>query len=366
MSNDDIVAPLLDSAADFLAGRHSPARCKTAVGLAGPVDAAMWRGMAEVGWTALMLPEALGGSGLSLSTAAALCELFGRELVPEPLIAASVMPTAILAAAESALAAQLAGALVSGEHLLTLAWQARAGQLDPETPCVRLQDGRLSGRSLFVPVADDNAILLVWADAGGAPALAAVRADAMGVARQAQAAGLTTLSTVSFDGAAILAGKPVLQGAAAETALRAALTAGSVCAAAQLAGLAAGALQKTLDYVGNRVQFGRPIGSFQSIQHRCADLYIATRLSRAAWREAACRPSPAAVAAAKARCGDTAFKVGREAVQLHGAMGFTEEADIGLYLRAALHFSSWLGAPALQRRRFMSACMTTEGESVHA
>jgi alkylation response protein AidB-like acyl-CoA dehydrogenase len=354
--DEDVIAALLDSAIDFLDGRHTPARCKGEFGVARAVDAQLWREMAQMGWTSLTLPESLGGSGLSLYAAAALSEVFGRVLVPEPLIAASVMPAAVLACLPATgVATALASILVEGERTISLAWQQRAQQIEPETATVEFVDGRISGRKLFVPVADAKSVLLVWADASGESVLVAVEMADQGVSCETVAAGLSTLSTLRFDNARVIGNELLLRGNAADTALRAALDAGTVCAAAQLAGLAAGALRKTIDYVSDREQFGRAIGSFQSIQHRCADLYTAVQMSGASWREAAYRPSPVSIAAAKARCGDSALMVAREAVQMHGAMGFTEEADIGLYLRASLHLSSWLGTPTAQRRRFMRA-----------
>jgi alkylation response protein AidB-like acyl-CoA dehydrogenase len=168
------------------------------------------------------------------------------------------------------------------------------------------------------------------------------------------------VSEVQFEGARPLFETPLLRGSEAAAALSKALDAGRVALSAQLAGLAAGMLQRTVAQVTSRVQFGRPIGSFQVIQHRCVDLYIATRLAEATWRNAlgvyeSGGERTVAVDAAKARCADTAQRIGREAIQMHGAMGFTEEADIGLYVRAAMHAYAWLGTPLLLRRRFFAA-----------
>src|SRR5690606_31992979 len=111
----------------------------------------------------------------------------------------------------------------------------------------------------------------------------------------------------------------------------------------------------------DRVQFERAIGSFQTIRHRCVDLYIATQLAGAAWRHALAQfesgdadAIATAASAAKARCADTAQRVGREAIQMHGAMGFTEEANIGLFLREGLRGFAALGSPLQQRRRFQA------------
>jgi alkylation response protein AidB-like acyl-CoA dehydrogenase len=134
-----------------------------------------------------------------------------------------------------------------------------------------------------------------------------------------------------------------------------------VAASAQLSGIARGCLLATTDYVSQRTQFNRTLSAFQSVSHRCADMLVGVELSDAVWRFAAAEVSVAkqpeslaCVYAAKARSGDVALTTGRTAVQLHGAMGFTEECAIGLYLRAAMQYSSWLGAPAAMRRLFLA------------
>ena len=120
-------------------------------------------------------------------------------------------------------------------------------------------------------------------------------------------------------------------------------------------------LERTISFVNDRVQFARPIGSFQTIRHRCVDMHIATQLAGATWRNALALFEQGnadaiaqAASAAKARCADTAQRVGREAIQMHGAMGFTEEADIGLFVREGLRGYAALGSPSLHRRRFHS------------
>jgi alkylation response protein AidB-like acyl-CoA dehydrogenase len=120
------------------------------------------------------------------------------------------------------------------------------------------------------------------------------------------------------------------------------------------------ALEMSLDYLRTRVQFGRPIGSFQALQHRAVDLHIHKELASAVLDEAVAAldrdpAAPARAAAAsrvKARCADAAAKVTREAIQFHGAIGFTDEFDAGLYLKRALVLSAWLGAASWHRRRY--------------
>lgn len=365
---DEVIDLLRDSAVSFIGDRHNTARMKGAVGHAPTVDRDLWREMAELGWLTLGLPETLGGSGLGLFAAATLADIFGRAVLPEPFVAAAVMPGVLLARADSTdpLAGDLARYLASGERLLSVAWQERTGEMQPTEPATRIENGRVFGSKCFVPAVEEDSILLVSARHGDDSVIVAVDVAAGGVTLTRQAAGIGSVAQVALDGAPILNGSPLLSGCAAEEALRAALEAGRVCAAAGLAGIAEGALTKTLDYLRTRVQFERALGSFQTLQHRCVDMKIDATLAGAAWRNAARRCDAeqqtaavsgavsAAISAAKARSGDAALTTCRAAVQMHGAMGFTEEADIGLYLRAAMYGAAWLGGSVDHRRRFVA------------
>ena len=379
MSDTDSTADLLrDAAVDFLTGRAGRDRLRGWVGRPRPVDRALWRESAALGWTGALLPEVLGGLGLTLAEAAVLAEEGGRHLYAEPLVAAAFLPALVLAAAAArptgpagsgtaalapSLAHALAQSLTDGERLLALAWQESAGTLTLDAPQCTVMDGRLTGRKCFVQGADDNATLLVWAQAAGEAQWVAVDVQARGVCATAEAAGLGCQWTFEFDGAPLLDTTPLLRGAAARQALVHTLTAGRLLAAAELVGNAAGCLAQTLAYLRTRQQFDRTLGSFQAVQHRCVDLHLELALAQASLEQALAAMSSgagahaepnveAAVCAAKARAGDAAVKVGREAVQLHGAMGFCEEVDIGLFLRAALHGNAWLGGPTALRRRF--------------
>jgi alkylation response protein AidB-like acyl-CoA dehydrogenase len=125
-------------------------------------------------------------------------------------------------------------------------------------------------------------------------------------------------------------------------------------------GLMEATMQMTLGYMRNRVQFGKAIGSFQALQHRTVDLYIQQELARAVLGDAIraidqnADPSDRSriVSRCKSRCSEAALRITREAIQLHGAIGFTDEYDLGLYVKRALVLSAWLGNSAVHRRRF--------------
>lgn len=369
--SDDILAMLRDAAGDFIQRRYNPAQLRRGSLSPRAADRELWREMAHMGWLGLGLLETRGGSGLGLGGAATLAELFGRTLYAAPFVACATMPTELIGAAGNAAGRDLAGMLQEGERLLTVAWQEAAGQMEPCRANTGLHDGAVSGRKLFVPAVQADSILLVCADRGGEPVIVAVRADGPGVNLELAAAGVGSYATVVLDRAPILFGAPLLEGEEAAAALARTLAAGRIALSAQLAGLAAGCLAKTIDYVNGRVQFGHPIGTFQTIQHRCVDLHMAVLLAGASWRNALaryeaaplCAATEASISAAKSRCGDVAIRVAREAVQMHGAMGFAEEVDIGFYLRSALQASSQLGSPSQHRRRFVQ--YTSPAKDLH-
>ncbi len=306
-------------------------------------DPAVWRELCALGWPGLRVPEAAGGSGLGLSEFCALAEELGAALVPEPLI-----PCALSARLLSG--APLA-ALLAGEQVVLPAWQERAAAVEPGRDAT-LRDGRVSGGKLFVPMAAGaDAFLVTVADG-----LALVRADAPGV----------TLDTAQTqDGGHF--GTLTLDGAPAESvpdkgpdAVDDALDEAALATAATLLGVMDRAFAITLDYLRTRKQFGKAIGSFQALQHRAADLKLQAALTRASvesaaatWDAGAAAPvRRAAVSRAKARAADAALLITRQAIQLHGGIGYTDEADIGLYLRKAMVLANMHGSAAMHRARY--------------
>lgn len=371
---DEITQMLCQSAGDFVAAHNDLNLQRQDLGQPLLIDREKWRAMAELGWLGLSIPERMGGSGMGVNVAAPLCEVLGRHLFAPPYIAAALQPAAVIAAMDTGVAHTLAEGLASGEDLFCLAWQEAGDPLGLALPVASVDNNRLNGHKVFVSALEEDSILLVYAQRAGQPVVVAIDASNDGISIKRFATAHGSYSEVQFDNALLREGEPLLSGAAASDALHEALAISRVAVSAQLAGIARACLEQTVDYVNQRVQFGRPIGSFQSVKHRCVDLRIGVEMAEASWREAAEQLAAAggaaqpAVYAAKARCSDIARQVGKEAVQLHGAMGFTEECDIGLFLRAALQYSSWLGSPAAMRRHFMTLIGNGAGpkEAVHA
>jgi alkylation response protein AidB-like acyl-CoA dehydrogenase len=305
-------------------------------------DRETFRSMAEMGWLGMALREEAGGLALGMGPLAALCETLGTGLVPEPLAGAVLACTMI---------EEPPAAMLSGERIVLAAWQDEANSLEWRHGA-RLSGGnRVSGRKAFVPCAAGADAFAVATGTG----IAIVARDARGLRLE-----LTPTRDGGHFGELVMddVEAEVLAGADVDAALDAAI----LCHAAYLLGVADAAFDMTLEYLRIRHQFGKPIGSFQALQHRATDLKVRIELTRASVGAAAVAmdggsgsvPAAAIVSQAKARATDTAMLVAREAIQMHGAIGFTDEYDVGLFARKAMAQGNLFGSAALHRRRYAS------------
>lgn len=369
-------ALLADSVAGFAARGTDIARVRKLRGTAAEYDRAIWKKMAGLGWLGILVPEEYGGLGLGLTEMAIVARGLARGLTPEPLTAAAVLAATTLVAGENeALKREQLPRLVAGETLPALAWQEQAGVLDPATiscSATPFEGGyKLNGNKRFiagsaqadaflVTARTDDGIVLLWLPRATAGARLELEPLADG-----RSFGTLELEDALAPKAHIVAG-----GAGATEALARAFDHASVIAGAELAGVMDRALEMSLDYLRTRVQFGKPIGAFQALQHRAVDLYIHKELAGAVLEEALDildrGPDPRARAAlasrVKARCADAALRVTRETIQLHGAIGFTDDYDAGLYLKRALTLAAWLGHPTWHRRRYASLTAGVKSE----
>ncbi len=305
-------------------------------------DDADWRRTVDMGWTALGLPEADGGAGYGAAAQCVLFEELGRSLAGGPLFATAGLALPVLQACDDA--AGLIADIVAGT-VVAFADGTRGG--------VELRDGELHGRVELV-LDGQNADEIVVAVEDG---IVVVPAAAASVAPVAVLDPTRRFAAVAFNGTPARTLAP-----ASAARLAAARDVQAVHHAAQLAGGAARALEMTVEYLGTRHQFGRPIGSFQALQHRCTDTAVAVSLAR----ELVYAAAPAidarewtdlriAAPLALARAA-TAFQgTAAEAVQLHGGIGFTDEHDIGLYYRRAIADRDLLGSPVDVRERLAVA-----------
>ena len=327
-------------------------------------DLPLWHALAgDLGCAGLLIGESHGGAGASYREAAVVAEETGKAAACVPYLTSAVMATtALLRTGDGELLAglasgQLTAALAVGFAQMPPApgagsgpWPVRVGQPeDGDAPGV----ARLSGTVTGVAGALAADVLLVPGD-GVPQRLYAV--DATG-------AGVTRAPLVSLDATRPLAdvtldrvpGRPLATGEDAARAVAAALTAGAGVLASELFGVAEQCLGMTVTYVKERHQFARPVGSFQALKHRLADVWVAVTQARAAARYAAACLSAGdpdtqvAVALAKAACGDAAVLAAQECVQLHGGIGFTWEHPAHLLLKRAKSGSLALGTPDRHR-----------------
>jgi alkylation response protein AidB-like acyl-CoA dehydrogenase len=324
-------------------------------------DTALWRVLAaEVGCGGLLIPESHGGAGASYREAAVVAEETGRAVAPVPYLGSAVVATA---AALRAGDAELLGGLAAGTVTAALAvpFANRPGspglqsgvRIAAPRPGDPAGQARLTGTVSGVADALPASVLLVLAD--GVPAgLYAVDPTAPGVSLSPVVSLDQTrqLADLALDS---VPARLVASGQAGADAVADALTAGTAMLAAEQLGVAERCLELTVSYLKERYQFARPVGSFQALKHRLADLWVAISQSRAAARYAAAclaagDPDTAvAVALAKAACGDTATLAAQECVQLHGGIGFTWEHPAHLYLKRAKSTSIGFGTPDWHR-----------------
>ena len=356
---DGTLVMLRDSVAGF-AGRFPGAKAMREMrGRGGTMDPLIWSAMAEAGWIGLLLPEECGGAGLGLREQTVLSEALGRALIAEPTGAASVFTATLLGGASpGAERSRLAAGMTTGEIIAVPAWTS-----DAKPIIARSVNGSvlLSGETPFVDAARAATDFLVVAQGADGVMLLSVAADAPGVAISDRAAiDGGALATLSFSDYAVPVDRVLSRANRCEDLLQRAILCTRLALAAELTGLASKALELTIAYTSDRVQFGKPIASFQAIQHRLVDMWIEADLAAAAVVNAvdALRAenddaAELAVLAAKARAGEAAFSICRRAVHLHGAMGYTDECDIGLYLKRAINLNAMLGQPEQLRLEFV-------------
>jgi len=310
-----------------------------------PYDADLWRAVAvQLGCAGLPVPDERGGAGASWRETAVVMEELGRAVAPVPFLSSAVLATAALLAAGDAGADLLAG-LAAGERIAVVAVPFSTAPKGPLGTSVRVEDGALTGT--VTGVADGAAadVLLVPAPGG----LYAVDAA------DARRTPVTSLDMTRRLCDVALATAPARRVAEGEDAVRAALTAGAAMLASEQLGLAERCLESTVEYLKTRYQFGRPVGSYQGLKHRLADLWTSVAQARAVARYAAsCLASgdpdtDVAVAIAQAHCSAVAVKAAEECVQMHGGIGFTWEHPAHLYLKRAKSSAIALGTPDRHR-----------------
>ena len=352
---------LQESAERFLLEHSSPAVARAAARLPVGLDLPMWKQISStLGWQAVVVPEDQEGLGLGVVELAVLLEQSGARLSPVPLYASAISALALRAAPASPTRDGLLRAIASGEIVSLAHTDARPhwDHRGVDVTATQADDNWcLSGSARFVSGGAAAAQLLVVARVDSAFGLFAVPADHAGVSVQHQVTldqtrsmANVTLSDVTLDSDAALA---LDWGRGLNTTLDLA----RVLVAAEQVGCAQRALDMTLEYVAERVQFGRTIASFQAVKHKAADMMLKVESARSLMLYAACTADAwlrdavddtalrEAAAMVASSAGDAAFFVTGTGIQLHGGVGITEEYDIQLYFKRARALESYLGRP---------------------
>lgn len=355
---------LRDVARAFLADRCPPAVPRRVLEGAGDHEPALWAEMAAMGWIGAALPEDYGGAGMGRLATCILAEEIGRALAPVPFSSSVYLAAeALLLYGSEEQRRRWLPALAEGKAIGTFALAERPGALDPARLSTRLDGGKLQGTK--VAVTDGGiADFAVVAVAGPAP-LALVDLARPGVTRTAIASIDPSRghAALAFQGIAAEA----LPGADGAGAVRRRLDRAACMMAFEQLGVAEAALAMARDYALSRYAFGRPIGSFQAIKHKLADIYVAVELARSnaywgAWAlETDAADLPLAAAAARIAATDAGWAATSENIQTHGGMGFTWQLDCHLYYRRARLLALGLGGAREWKRRLMAELIARDG-----
>jgi len=344
----------------FLADRAPISAVRELMETTDGLDASVWRQAGEqLGLQAIAIPEEYGGAGFSFIEQAIVLEELGAALYGGPYLASAVLAaTALLASAdEGARKAYLPG-IAAGELIVTLAFTEEDGSWDPDairmTAASDADGWRLDGRKSFVLDGHTAGLILVVARTGDELSLFAVPSEASGLTRTALPTLDQTRKLARLEFAAVpatLIGSPG-DGAAV---LSRTLDVAAIAQAAEQLGGAQRALDMAVGYAKVRHQFGRPIGSFQAIKHRCADLLLEVESLRSAVQYAAAAVAensdeiPVVASLVKAYASDVYFHVAAENIQIHGGIGFTWEHDAHLYFKRAKASELFLGDASYHR-----------------
>jgi alkylation response protein AidB-like acyl-CoA dehydrogenase len=309
----------------------------------------------ELGWLGILVPASADGLGLGLTELALVLEQAGRGLVCEPIGLAAISAAAL---AQGHTPHPMLKRVMTGMTLVVPALQESAhgdDLFEPRTQAVDVDvSPRLTGTKTFV-CADGADGFLVSAGGRDGPSL-------YYVARHAPGSSLSAAQTVDGRKLSTLTLKDALADLipsrqSSRSAIEAVTDLALIALSAELLGVMEKAQEITFDYLRVRKQFGKPIGSFQALQHQAVNIYIRTETTRSLLYQVAAnndpyRIDPTLAAAVKAKASEDAMFVIQSCIQLHGAIGFTDEHDIGLYLKRALLLSSLFGNASAQRRRY--------------
>ena len=355
---------LRESVRSYLEEKVPMARVRELMETDTGVDESLWSELAEMGWQAMHIPEEYGGAGFSYLELGILMEEMGRLLTPAPFLSSAVLGTgALLVAGSEAQKKEHLPELAAGENRFTLAVVEPGGSWDASSiELAAVVDGGsvvLTGSKSYVldghtadtlvVAARGTAGLDLYLVAASDPGVAARRLETMDMTRkQAQ---------VDFDGVRLSAEQRLGQPGSGEATLDRVHDLAAVALAFEQVGGAERCMEMSVEYAKVRHQFGRPIGSFQAIKHKCADMLVQVESARSAayyagWAAAQDNDElPISAAMAKSYCSDAYFDIAAETIQVHGGIGFTWEHDAHLYFKRAKTDQLLFGDPSQWRAK---------------
>ncbi len=374
---DEVRMMLRESARQFASSRLGMKRLRETP--SGATSRQGWAELTELGWSGMLVSNEYGGSGLGLQEMVEVLEELGKVAATEPLTACGVIAATIIQGSDNAeLRGVLASDLATGGLLPAVGTPApsKGGEQTKGTARSERADGgwRLRIQKHLVRPGIDWDGAIVPAHGGDGVSLFWIPRDHQGIRTEPiSLADGSAAALVDFDDLVDERFRLCSPVAAPES-IAQAVDLGRIACAAELLGVIRGSLRLGFEHLKTRRQFGVPIGSFQALRHRAVDLFLQQELVAASLDEG-CRRivggcsavERAAIAARlKARASEAALKVAKETIQFHGAMGYTDECDAGLFLKRAVVLAAWLGNASELRSAFAGGALksveTTEGQ----
>jgi alkylation response protein AidB-like acyl-CoA dehydrogenase len=357
----DTQKELQQAARRFLANHCPTSAVRAVLECAGAsFDRDLWAGIAELGWLSTVIPAAHGGLGLAYVDLCAIAEELGRAIAPVPVASTLYFfaESLLLAGSEAQQARWLPK--IAGGNLIGCFATAEGPGRSSRAPATVVEAGRISGTKIPVTDGDIADVAVVLASTAGAPSLFIVDLAQTSVQRTPLSSldGSRGLARLIFSGACA---DPLGDTGAGLRLVDKVVQRAAVLLAFEQIGGADRCLEMARDYALQRHVFGRPIGGFQAIKHRLADMYVRNELARslayhAAWAlDADAEELPVAAASARLAASDAFGFAAKENIQIHGGMGFTWEADAHLFFRRARQLSLVAGAPGAWGEILVSA-----------
>ncbi len=363
------VTAMMASVARWLEGSNSTKRVRQARGLLAASDPGDWQGMAALGLAGICIPQGDGGLGMSPAVGALAAEVIGRHLTPEPFLACAFLPSIYFGALpRSVLVQRLMGGIADGTMRPVIAAEGQfPGDIGPEDNLsATTSDGGLvlKGIRRFVCAADWATHFIVPLAGPDGPLVLAIASTHPGLSVDLfELCDGSHAGNLHFDGAVVAADAIVASGDVLAAASERFQIWTKLGVAAELMGVQSALFGVTIEYIKTRRQFGRELAGFQALQHRAVDLYshkeVARHLIADTLNEAHSRPCADAILPlalrCKARVASSGQCIAREAVQMHGAIGFSDECDVSLYLNRTLILNAWGGGADANRRKLAAA-----------